>query len=66
MKPEESPIGYVVSVADFMQFSEWKDILSAPWNIEDCKPELINELLSHLTPDNVVIQLSTLSSELQR
>lgn len=59
MKPKESSIGCVVSVTDSMQFHEWKNILSAPYVVEDFKPELIDEFLSHLTPETMHIELSS-------
>ncbi|OQR75122.1 insulin-degrading enzyme-like [Tropilaelaps mercedesae] len=56
-KPKETPIKYVPMLTEFMHDYDWKDVLSAPYLVEDYKPELITEFLSYLVPEKVRIAL---------
>ena len=52
-KPE--PSNRVMNIAASLHVFPMRDVLRGPYALELYKPELINEVLDHLTPDNVLI-----------
>ncbi|KAK7590251.1 hypothetical protein V9T40_001864 [Parthenolecanium corni] len=52
-KDKESPVSYVTTLSAAMNDYPFKHILSANYIIDEWKPELIVDFLSHLRPDNM-------------
>jgi secreted Zn-dependent insulinase-like peptidase len=55
------PISYARAIASSLHEHKAKDILMAGYDLSDYKPELYKEYLSLLTPDNLLISISSQS-----
>src|SRR5690606_20634403 len=51
------PIHYVSALASNLQLYPADEVLRAPYRMDQYSPELYQELLTHLTPENVLITL---------
>lgn len=58
---KSNPIDYVLKLTSLMDYFPFEDVLSANILLENYNPQLINEMLSYLTPENCSISVSSKS-----
>ncbi|XP_014680687.1 PREDICTED: insulin-degrading enzyme-like [Priapulus caudatus] len=54
-KDKEKPQGFVTNVASNLHRYRLNEVLSGPYLLEEYKPDLIEQVLSHLIPENIRI-----------
>ncbi|XP_029847495.1 insulin-degrading enzyme isoform X2 [Ixodes scapularis] len=56
-KGKDTPQGYARDLASLVHLFPMEDVLAGPYLLEDYRPDLIEDLLGYLRPDNVRIAL---------
>lgn len=54
-KGKDTPQSYVRDLAGMLHLFPFQDVLAGPYLLEEYRPDLINDLLNYLRPDNVRI-----------